>query len=268
MTETTQNKADIRIDFPEAANPRLQLAVGPAKVRLAAGESQPWVRGTYRDNQGNLPHHIEIKGATARITHDRHVNVLWKGQPEFNLQLGTDKPFGLAIDSGASELSPCDLGGVPLTDLGIKLGAGTCKLDFSKPNPTEMTRLSVTAGAAEVSAVNLANANAAEITLDGGAADLTVNFSGELKRETRARLKAGVAVMTISVPATTAAKISIQTVLGNQKIGDGFTTKEGALWTPAAISGAGPVLFVNVTGALGEVRLRLTEENTLPSGEA
>lgn len=266
--QPTSGTADIRVDFPDEASPRLQLAIGPAKLSISPGEATPWVAGTYRDPQGNMPHRVETRGSTTRITHERHVNVLWKGQPEFDLQLGSERAYSLSIDSGATEAGPCDLGGLPLTDFAVKLGAGRFALDFSKANPEVMSRFSLVAGAADVTALHLANANTRDISIDGGAANMTLDFGGELQRETHARIRAGAAVLDLTVPSTTAAKISIQTVLGNQKIGDGFTTREGALWTPAAVDGGTPVLFIDVTGALGEIRIRLTPDSDAPQSNA
>jgi hypothetical protein len=60
----------------------------------------------------------------------------------------------------------------------------------------------------------------------------------------------------IVVPATTAAKIATESPLGHIELGDGFTAKEGAFWTLAAMNGHTPLLTISASVALASLRLR------------
>ena len=53
-----------------------------------------------------------------------------------------------------------------------------------------------------------------------------------------------------------AAKITTHTSLGDLNVGDGFTTREGGFWTRAALDGAGPVLTLEASSAVGSLKLR------------
>jgi hypothetical protein len=249
---------NVQIAYPESGDRRLRISVGPAKLRIRPGEGADWVSGTYRDPTGKIPCRVTTNGSRARISQDHRWRGLLRGAPVFDLHFGKAQPFSLTIECGATDDSACDLGGVPLTSLDVKHGAGAIDLDFSAPNPAAMDRLRLAAGAAEFGLTNLANANAAEIAIDGGAASFKLDFGGTLQRDGRVRVNTGVVMVEIRVPATTAAKIAAHAVLGAVDAGDGFTTRESAFWTAAAIAGATPVLSIEATVALGSLRLRTT----------
>ena len=63
--------------------------------------------------------------------------------------------------------------------------------------------------------------------------------------------------MEISVPATTAAKIKAEIVLGGLNIGDGFTKKDGAFWTEAAVKGQTPLLTIDANISLGGLTIKI-----------
>ena len=105
---------------------------------------------------------------------------------------------------------------------------------------------------------NLANANFAEMTVDGGAAGYKFEFGGSLQRDAHVRLTAGMSGVEISVPAATATKIRAEVIMGGTNIGDGFTKKDGAFWTEAAIRGQTPVLTMDANISLGGLTIRAT----------
>jgi hypothetical protein len=47
-------------------------------------------------------------------------------------------------------------------------------------------------------------------------------------------------------------------MLGGVDIGDGYTKKEGAFWTEAAVRGTTPVVIVRTNVALGQLSMRIT----------
>ena len=248
----------VQIAFPEADNRQLRITVGPAKLRIAPGDGEEWVSGTYRDPTGRIPCRVMTEGAKARISQDHRWRGLLRNTPVFDLRLGTAQPYALTLESGATDDSACDLGGLPLTSLDVRHGAGELDLHFSAPNPVAMDRLRLQAGAAETELTNLANANAAEITVEGGAASFTLDFGGTLQRDARVKISAGAASGEVRVPGPTAAKITPHAVLGSVDAGDGFTTREGAYWTEGAVAGGTPVLTIDASVALGSLRLRST----------
>lgn len=254
------NVTEMNVAFPEATDLHLRMTVGACRLWITPGEAEAWVIGTYHDPSDRVPCRIVQEGGTVRITQERDVTDflgLFSGVPRFDLALGKAKPYALTIETGASE-SILDLGGLPISHLVVKLGAGKNNIDFSAPNPQAMSLLNLGAGAAGMDIRNLANANAAEITIDGGAAGYEFDFGGQLQRNAHVRISTGMSSVEISIPASTAAKITSESLLANLDVGDGFTKKEGALWTEGALAGNTPVLTIHATVALGTLRLRQT----------
>jgi hypothetical protein len=67
------------------------------------------------------------------------------------------------------------------------------------------------------------------------------------------------------VPASTAARISSASLLSDLEVSDGFSQQEGAFWTPAAAAADRPLLTIDASVEVGQLKLRLNaEENSGP----
>jgi len=251
---------EINVPYPEAADLHLKVSVGACRLKVTPGDGEAWVTGTYRHPSGVLPPRIVTEGGTVRITQRRNVadlGGLFSGTPRYELALGKARPYMLTLEVGASE-GNFDLGGLPINHLVIRQGAGKVDFDFSAPNPQAMSLLHIDAGAVDLGMKNLANANFAEMRVGGGAAAYKFDFSGTLERDAQVKITTGVSSVEIHVPASTAAKITSQSVLGGLDIGDGFTKKEGAFWTEAALGGKTPVLTIHANISVGSLLIRTT----------
>lgn len=250
---------DISIAYPEAADRHLRISVGACRLVIRPGEGPEWVTGSYRDPTRSLPCRIAQEGGTVRITQEYHwADTLGRmgGFPvTFDLVLGKTQPYALTLETGASE-GDLDLGGLPITRLAAKQGAGKIGIGFSAPNPTPMSALTLSNGASGIEMMNLANANCAEMDVEGGAAAYEFDFGGQLQQNMSVRISTGVSSVAIRVPATTAAKIASETVLGSVDVGDGYMKKEGAFWTEAALAGKTPLVTIQAKLALGSLRIR------------
>ncbi len=248
--------SQIAVPFPSAERCQLRLGVGACRLRIAAG-GEGWVGGTYTDPSGALPFNLRSDEGMVRISQEYNLAGtlgLLSGVPAFDLTLGRAKPFQLSIDSGATD-AVLELGGLPLTALTLRQGAGKLTCSFSAPNPAGMALMRVDAGAVALEMKNLSNANFAEMLLDGGAASYDLDFGGTPQRDSHVRLVTGVSAVRIRLPATVAAKIHLESVLGSVEIGDGFMKKEGAFWTEAAVVGGTPVLSIDAAITLGALRV-------------
>src|SRR5262245_16541912 len=205
----------IDIAFPAGpADPlELRIALGPCRVRIGPGAGGAWVTGSYADPTGILPLQVTQEGGQARISQTPTARSLPTSvhAPTLELELGAGRPFQLVIDGGANE-TVADLGGVPLTKLTVHHGAGKTDLDFSKPNPAEMTSLDIAAGGVAMELRGLANANFASMLVSGGAAQYKLDFGGTLRRDADVRLNAGVSSVEVRLPATTAARLRSESV--------------------------------------------------------
>jgi hypothetical protein len=261
--EGTKGKSDItkiNVDYPEGGSPFLRVSVGACRLRGTPGEGKPWVSGAYYDPTHGLPAEIVQEGDSLRITQKQRWSEIlgWlSGVPEFDLSFGTARPYRMMLESGASEID-LDLGGVPLNGLEVKHGAGKIEIDFSEPNPQEMSMLSLGTGAGSVVVKNIANANIAEMALEGGAASYTLDFGGKLQRSGHVRISTGVSAVTAYLPAKTAARLYSDSVLGGFNADEGFVKKDGGYSTAAALEGVQPMLSIHLSMALGSLTLRTT----------
>lgn len=250
----------IHVPYPEVGDLHLHIAVGACKFEVAASEQAEWVTGTYDDPFDRLPCKVEQSGGMLKITQDvaaaKWLDMARGNPPKFTLALGKGKPYTLTLEVGASE-SKFELGGLPIQRLQIKQGAGKFEFDFSDPNPQPMRLLKLEAGAGSVEMNHLANANFAEMSIDGGAAAFELNFGGVLQRAASVRINTGLASVEIGVPETMAAKITNESFIGGLDVGSGFTKRENAFWSAAAINGASPLLTITAKVALGSLKLRL-----------
>lgn len=251
---------EVNIPYPDAETLHLRLSIGACRLQVKPGAGEAWIMGTYRDPTGRVPLHVVQEGGTVRVSqgHDfGDFTRIFEGVPTFDLGIGNSKPFQLTIEGGASE-NQFDLSGLPITRLNLKHGAGRNELDFSAPNPVSMAGLEIGAGAGNLVARNLANSRASEIRVDGGAAAFSLDFGGDLAADMQVRISTGVSSVEIAVPSSTAAKIFSESLLGGLRVGDGFTKKEGAFWTPGALAGEGPLLNIHTNVAVGSLSIRAT----------
>lgn len=248
----------IDVDYPDVKQPRLRISVGACRMRIAPGDQETLVSGTYYDPTRSVPVKVVEEGDTIRITQERRWSEIlgWVGGvPEFDLKLGAKLPYQLLLEAGASE-NKLDLGGLPLKRLEVRHGAGKMAIVFSSPNPEPMSMLNLGAGAGSIDARKLANANFDEMILEGGAASYTVDFGGELRRDGHVRISTGVSSVDLTIPSSTAAKLYSESVIGSLYADKSFTKTKGAYWTEAAIAEESPALTIRLTVALGSLHLR------------
>lgn len=256
-----RNVTPIHVPFPKAESLHLRLSVGACRLEVKPGDGEAWIDGAYYDPSNALPCKIDQDGGTVHLTQDYRVAEWWGlfggNIPHFMLQLGKAVPYTLTLEVGASE-SRFDLGGLPITRLVARQGAGKMDFSFSAPNPQPMSLLELNAGAVGIDMRSLANANFAEMRVEGGAAAFKFDFGGTFQREARVSLTTGMAGLDVYIPAATSARVTSETILGGVDVGNGFTKKEGAFWTSAGAAGQTPLLDIVARVSLGGLTLRTT----------
>src|SRR5215210_9458885 len=251
----------VQVAYPSVGDPHLRIALGACRFRARPGEGDEWVAGTYSDPTDRRPLRIDEEQAGVTITEAEpsfeRIPAVFGGVPRYEVEFGKEKPFALTIETGASDFD-LDLGGVPLSRLMVRQGAGKFELDFLQPNPEPMELLEISSGAAAIELENLANANFSKMRLSGGAASYEFDSGGVLPRDAEVRIETGISGVVVSVPTSTAARVTAETTLGSVDVGDGFTRSEGAFSTEAALRGDGPILRIRAGVRLGSLQLRTT----------
>jgi hypothetical protein len=253
----------INVAYPASVDLHLRIALGACRFEARPGEEESWVAGTWHDPTGERAPTVLEEAGTVRIAEAKptweHIPAIFGGVPRYELELGKDKerPFALTIETGASEFD-LDLGGVPLKALTVRQGAGRFELDFSAPNPHPMSLLEISSGAAGIELENLANANFSRMRLSGEAAAYELDFGGVLSQPAEVVIEAGLSGIEIAIPSSTAAMIVAETTAGSVEVGDGFTKREDAFLTEAAMAEKKPLLTIRAGVRLGALQIRAT----------
>ena len=249
----------IRVAYPALGNTHLRIALGACRFKARPGQGEEWVAGTYNDPTDRRPLRIIEEEASVTITEAEpsfeRIPAVFGGVPRYEVELGKKRPFALTIETGASDFE-LDLGGIPLSRLMVRQGAGKFELGFPQPNPEPMELIDVSTGAAGIELENLANANFSEMRLSGGAATYELDFGGVLLREAWVSIETGLSGVVVCVPTSTAASVAAETTLGSVDVGDGFMKREGTFLTEAALKGDDPVLRIRAGVRLGSLQLR------------
>ena len=246
-TPSPEKTEDINVKYPDAEEINLNLKFGAGKLTLNPGASV-LVEGTATYNYIELKPEVNIEDGDVEVrVGDGDLNVftgLNNIKNEWDLKLG-DKPMNLSIDSGAYD-GTLELGGLSLTRLDISDGASDVEINFSQPNPVEMSTFTYNTGASDVKILGLGNANFSLFDFSGGAGDYTLDFSGELQRDASIKIETGLSNMIIIVPEGVNAVVTVEGGLSNVNAGPGWERSGG----DSVQKGEGPTLtFVIEMGA-------------------
>lgn len=256
MTQTV-TRQKIEIPVPDASSLTLVLRTGPCRVRLTPSDATAWISGTYDDPTGALPLQISV-GPTTTIAQGFSPEAIGAAAlPTLELGFSVARPFSLELNAGASE-NVFDLGGLPLSALVVKTGAGKFDIDFSRPNPSAMSHIELGTGAGSLSAKNLANANFESMRFGGGVAACTLDFGGALLRDARVRIDAGLGSVDLLIPATTAARVNTKAFAASRQVTGAFTQQGDTYATQPAVQGVRPILDIDVSVAFGALKLLAT----------
>ena len=127
---------------------------------------------------------------------------------EWNLVLSNRYSSEMEFDLGACEVD-IDLGGIPLTELTLEIGAASGLVEFSKPNPEKLRELVFDIGASSLEVENLGNANFEYLKVSCGAASCDLDLRGEYRGESDFELDVGVGSVDVILPRDVAVSIEI-----------------------------------------------------------
>jgi hypothetical protein len=251
------NADPIQIAYPNLSDLRLHLALGVCRVRITPGRGDTWVTGTFQDQSGPMLYNVTKDGGTIRLSTGwgpEAVMVMPGRGPVVDLVLGGSRPFALTVELDGGELE-FELGGLPLTRLVLKQGAGRADVIFSDRNPFPMTLFQYSTGAGVAEFRELANANCAEFVLEGGAISYRCDFGGTLQRNATVRIATGASSLDIDVPATTPADVVAHALVGVAGGGADWTLWNGVLLHGSLPEDALPLLQFSATAAVGPVHV-------------
>lgn len=132
---------------------------------------------------------------------DRRSNVKFDGDDNrWDIVLSNKYESSLNLDIGACE-AKIDLGGIPLKELSINLGAASGQIDFGKPNPIRLEEFKMDAGVSSLTMASIGNANFSRFIFNGGLGSYELDFRGKYKGESEIFIEIGLGSAEIFLPA-------------------------------------------------------------------
>lgn len=245
-----QVEETITVEAPDSDSTRLAISFGAGELRISPGAEQ-LVEGTIVYNVEDLKPEIVENGNRIEIKQGefRSLPPFDDLKNEWDLQLGSS-PMDLVISAGAYD-GNLELGGLALESLEINDGASDVDLSFSEPNATEMSILSYSTGASDVSMTGLANANFSTMSFKGGAGNYTLDFGGELQQDAVVTVDSGFGNVSLIVPEDVNATVTVESAAVNINHGSGWA-QNGNDYTQ---EGEGPTLTFVVNMAAGNLMI-------------
>jgi hypothetical protein len=127
----------------------------------------------------------------------------------WDVTLSTRYPVEMRMEFGACD-AEMDLGGIPLEELSLEVGAASGAISFSQPNPARMRDLSIDAGASSLEIVSLGNARFDEMSFQGGVGSFDIDFRGKYEGESEAQIEIGLGSANITIPRGLAVRIETE----------------------------------------------------------
>ncbi len=179
------------------------------------------------------------------------------------LELGKRVPVELNLKFGAVE-ADIELGGVRVHEARIATGASETVIRFSAPNPDRMRLLDIDVGAASLRVLGLGQASPERVQVEGGMADVTLDFSGPWRHSIDANVKMGLGSVTLRVPRDVGVRVRKTSVLASFS-SDGFT-KRGDHYFSSNFESAPYHLMVGIESAFGSINIDWIEAATAAAG--
>jgi hypothetical protein len=172
--------------------------------------------------------------------------------PSMRLGLSPDIPLALDLQLGAVS-SDVELGGLALRRVRYETGASETHLRFSRPNPLPCSELVMRAGAAEFEARQLANANCARVSFDGGVGRVMLDFTGTMRQNIEADLNVGFGSLDLRLPRDVGVAVHLSRFLASFDAA-GFEQRGGVYYS-ANWETARQRLTLRVNASLGGVQV-------------
>jgi hypothetical protein len=155
--------------------------------------------------------HSTLLGLESRGNSIRPASGRTEDSGELRVLLPRTVPLDLDLEFGGTQ-AMLELGGLALQSARLESGATEATLAFSTPNRTHMRELEVGIGAAEFTALHLANANADLIRVRGGVGSVDLDFGGTWTRDLEVSTRLAIGSLTLRVPDDVGLRLEVRRV--------------------------------------------------------
>ncbi len=232
---------------------------GSGDISLTAGEPDVLFSGHFQTNVEEWAPEVTWEGGDLVIEQGHE-----SGMPDPGAENNWDLAFapGVALDMdigiGASD-GELDFTGLSLTNLLLETGASDMMVRFDAPNPAQMERMTIRAGAASLRVDGIGNAGPERLDVDGGVGNIILDFSGVWSHSAQASVTAGTGAVLLRLPRDVGVQVKVEGGLGSVDVGEELTLSDGA-YVNQAYGEAETELLIEVTVGVGNLELELVGE--------
>lgn len=151
----------------------------------------------------------EVKGSTGYLDMEsihRRKTSIDTDENIWNIALSTRYPATMSFEMGACE-AELDLGGIPIRELNIEIGAASAVIEFSEVNPERLEEISIEAGACSMELISFGNANFERLIIEGGVGSFEIDLRGEYRGTSYVEIEIGLGSADITLPRGVAVRI-------------------------------------------------------------
>lgn len=182
----------------------IDIEIGAAEINISTDDIEEVVKADieYDSRKVEIITDYDLDGDVGFLHLANDISDKWDIDTEDNIwdvvfSTRYEAEVGLELGACTAEI---DLGGMPIIQLDVQIGAAEGMLKFSQPNPTRADRLSFETGASKFFVEKLGNANFRRLDFEGGVGKFELDFSGEYNAKSKARISIGLGSVTILIP--------------------------------------------------------------------
>ncbi len=219
QTEPRWRSLDVSRQLRDSAPQRIKVQYDAGRVDVRATDAALLygMRLRYDELRASPIHrydreqHSTLLGLESRGNSIRPASSRREDSGELRVLLPRTIPLDLDLEFGGTQ-AMLELGGLALQSARLECGATEATLAFTTPNRAHMRELEVGVGAAEFTALHLANANAELIRVRGGVGSVDLDFGGTWTRDLEVSTRLAIGSLTLRVPDDVGLRLEVRRV--------------------------------------------------------
>lgn len=174
----------------------------------------------------------------------------WRQRLDLNLSPATPLSLDLTFGAGTADV---ELGGLSLTDVGIKGGASETTIRVSQPNRVTCRVFTLEVGAIDLTTEKLGNARCQRIELKGAAGSMVLDLTGQWTEGTTSQvdIAVGLGSVTLRLPESVGVEADVERFLVS--FDRSGLLRRGPNYYSANWDTAKTKLRINVKAAMGDI---------------
>ncbi len=255
--EVREEDRSIPLDGAEAAS--VEILFGAGELNVTAGPAGQLLVGHFAYNVEQWAPEVMYEDQTLTIRQGGEekdwgipTGEVGRMRNKWELAFSPGVPLDIDLKAGAGK-GLLDLTGLQLTALDLDVGAGDLEVRFDEPNPAQMRRLTLDAGASTVKLIGIGHAGPDHMQVQGGVGDMTLDLTGDWPASADIDITAGVGSLTLRLPDDVGVEVDVEG--GLSKVEVTGLEQRGDSYVNDAFGEAETELHIEIKVGVGNVRL-------------